>query len=117
VDCGGVPHLLANGSSGIAVGMADEYPAAQFGELCNAALHLIKHPNGRWRSSSSSCRPDFPPGRAVEPRDSISRPIDWAAGDSAARQVGKEETGAAAAVVITESHIRCRRQVSATWPS
>ena len=39
------PNLLANGSSGIAVGMATSIPPHNAGELCDAALHLIKFPN------------------------------------------------------------------------
>ncbi len=38
------PHLLANGSSGIAVGMATSIPPHNVDELCLAILHLIKHP-------------------------------------------------------------------------
>ena len=38
------PNLLANGSNGIAVGMATSIPPHNVAELCEAALHLIKHP-------------------------------------------------------------------------
>ena len=38
------PNLLANGASGIAVGMATNIPPHNVGELCEALLHLIKHP-------------------------------------------------------------------------
>src|SRR6266446_1954653 len=44
---GAFPNLLANGSSGIAVGMATNIPPHNAAELCDAALHLIKHPNAR----------------------------------------------------------------------
>ena len=37
------PNLLANGASGIAVGMATSIPPHNTHELCDAALHLIKH--------------------------------------------------------------------------
>ena len=39
---GAFPNLLANGSSGIAVGMATSIPSHNAHELCDAALHLIK---------------------------------------------------------------------------
>ncbi|MBB3425372.1 topoisomerase-4 subunit A [Rhizobium sp. BK312] len=39
---GAFPNLLANGSSGIAVGMATSIPPHNAHELCDAALHLIK---------------------------------------------------------------------------
>ena len=38
------PNLLANGSQGIAVGMATSIPPHNAYELCDAALHLIKEP-------------------------------------------------------------------------
>jgi topoisomerase-4 subunit A len=41
---GAFPNLLANGSSGIAVGMATSIPPHNAAELCDAALHLIKFP-------------------------------------------------------------------------
>src|SRR6187402_3594240 len=42
---GAFPNLLANGSQGIAVGMATSIPPHNAAELCEAALHLIDHPN------------------------------------------------------------------------
>src|ERR687895_114307 len=39
------PNLLANGSQGIAVGMATSIPPHNASELCDAALHLIGKPN------------------------------------------------------------------------
>ena len=39
------PNLLANGSAGIAVGMATNIPPHNVGELCAALGHLIKHRN------------------------------------------------------------------------
>src|SRR6201991_4014286 len=41
---GAFPNLLANGSSGIAVGMATSIPPHNVHELCDAALRLIKNP-------------------------------------------------------------------------
>src|SRR5471030_1618728 len=38
------PNLLANGATGIAVGMATSIPPHNAGELCDALLHLIEHP-------------------------------------------------------------------------
>jgi topoisomerase-4 subunit A len=38
------PNLLANGSQGIAVGMATSIPSHNVAELCDAALYLISHP-------------------------------------------------------------------------
>lgn len=41
---GAFPNLLANGASGIAVGMATSIPPHNAHELCDAALYLIKNP-------------------------------------------------------------------------
>ena len=40
-----IPNLLANGSSGIAVGMATSIPPHNLGELCGALVALIENPN------------------------------------------------------------------------
>src|SRR5882757_8109406 len=44
---GAFPNLLANGSQGIAVGMATAIPPHNAAELCDAALHLIDNPSAR----------------------------------------------------------------------
>ena len=71
----GFPNLLANGASGIAVGMATSIPPHNIGELCNACLHLIKTPDARDNTLLKYVPgPDFPTGGVlVEPPDSISR--------------------------------------------
>ena len=57
------PNLLANGSSGIAVGMATSIPSHNADELCAAALHLIKAPNARIETLMEHViGPDFPTG-------------------------------------------------------
>ena len=67
------PNLLANGSSGIAVGMATNIPPHNAEELCSALLHLIKHPNATIEKLVEFVPgPDFPTGGIiVEPRDAI----------------------------------------------
>ncbi len=69
------PNLLANGSEGIAVGMATSIPPHNLGELCDALLHLIKHPNAKAEKMVDFIPgPDFPTGGIlVEPRESIIR--------------------------------------------
>lgn len=57
------PNLLANGSSGIAVGMATNIPPHNAGELCDALLHLLKMPNCTdSKLSELVVAPDFPTG-------------------------------------------------------
>ncbi len=67
------PNLLANGSSGIAVGMATNIPPHNVAELCDACLHLIKAPNARDETLIEYVPgPDFPTGGViVEPRENI----------------------------------------------
>ncbi|WP_208354569.1 DNA topoisomerase IV subunit A [Pseudaestuariivita rosea] len=69
------PNLLANGSSGIAVGMATNIPPHNIEELCNACLHLIKSPDARDETLLNHVPgPDFPTGGIiVEPRESIAQ--------------------------------------------
>jgi topoisomerase-4 subunit A len=68
------PNLLANGSQGIAVGMATSIPPHNAAELCDAALYLIQHPE----TSSEQLMtfvpgPDFPTGGIiVESRASMA---------------------------------------------
>ena len=70
---GAFPNLLANGSSGIAVGMATSIPPHNVSELCAAALHLIKYPDATVEELMSQTEdedplktkvrgPDFPTG-------------------------------------------------------
>ncbi len=67
------PNLLANGSSGIAVGMATNIPPHNLHELIDACLHLIKTPDARDETLVGLVPgPDFPTGGVlVEPRENI----------------------------------------------
>lgn len=69
------PNLLANGSSGIAVGMATNIPPHNIAELCDACLHLIKTPDARDDTLLNYVPgPDFPTGGIiVEPPESIAQ--------------------------------------------
>jgi topoisomerase-4 subunit A len=63
---GAFPNLLANGSQGIAVGMATSIPPHNAAELCDAALHLIDHPNAKSRNLLKYVPgPDFPTGGVI----------------------------------------------------
>jgi len=68
------PNLLANGSSGIAVGMATNIPPHNIAELCDACLHLIESPNARDDTLLKHVPgPDFPTGGViVETTDQIA---------------------------------------------
>ena len=69
------PNLLANGSQGIAVGMATSVPPHNVAELCDAALHLIHNPEA---TAAELMRfvpgPDFPTGGIlIESPESIAQ--------------------------------------------
>ncbi|MDT0681402.1 DNA topoisomerase IV subunit A [Roseicyclus sp. F158] len=68
------PNLLANGSSGIAVGMATNIPPHNIDELLGACLHLLKTPDARDETLMSYVQgPDFPTGGViVEPPASMA---------------------------------------------
>jgi topoisomerase-4 subunit A len=70
---GAFPNLLANGSSGIAVGMATSIPPHNAAELCDAALHLIEKPEATVADLMQFVQgPDFPTGGIiVDSRDLI----------------------------------------------
>ena len=68
------PNLLANGSTGIAVGMATNIPPHNLHELIDACLHLIKSPDAADDTLLQYIPgPDFPTGGVlVEPPESMA---------------------------------------------
>ncbi len=63
---GAFPNLLANGSSGIAVGMATSIPPHNAAELCDAAIHLLDEPDAPVAKLMEFVQgPDFPTGGIV----------------------------------------------------
>ncbi len=103
---GAFPNLLANGSQGIAVGMATSIPPHNAAELCDAALHLIATPNARSRTLLKYVPgPDFPTGGViVDPPDSIAEAYTTGRGSFRVRaRWHKEDTGRGTyLIVVTE---------------
>jgi topoisomerase-4 subunit A len=103
---GNFPNLLANGSNGIAVGMATSIPPHNAGELCDAALHLIKHPNATVEKLIDFIPgPDLPTGGIiVEPRETIVEAYRTGRGGFRVRaKWEREDTGRGGyVIVITE---------------
>jgi DNA gyrase subunit A len=63
---GVVPNLLVNGCSGIAVGMATEVPPHNLGEICDAIVHVIDHPETDAADLLRLVKgPDFPTGGII----------------------------------------------------
>jgi DNA gyrase subunit A len=64
------PNLLVNGSGGIAVGMATNIPPHNLGEVIDAVVHFIDHPESKSKDLMKFVKgPDFPTGAIVLGRD------------------------------------------------
>jgi len=100
------PNLLANGATGIAVGMATAIPPHNVAELCDAALHLIDNPNARSRALLKYVPgPDFPTGGLiVDPRNEIAEAYATGRGSFRVRARWTQEDSGRGTwlVVITE---------------
>jgi len=100
------PNLLANGSQGIAVGMATSIPPHNVAELCDAALFLIDNPNARSRTLLKFVQgPDFPTGGVVvDPRSAIAEAYTTGRGSFRVRaRWEREDTGRGTyQIVVTE---------------
>jgi len=101
-----LPNLLANGATGIAVGMATNIPPHNVAELCAALLHLIKFPNAGFDKLVEFIPgPDFPTGGVLaEPRDAIVEAYRTGRGSFRIRAKWEEEklSRGVYQVVITE---------------
>jgi topoisomerase IV subunit A len=103
---GAFPNLLANGAAGIAVGMATSIPPHNTGEICAAAIHLIRHPRA---TTADLLRhmpgPDFPTGGVlVEDAASILSAYETGRGGFRLRAKWAVEKGKYGAwqIVVTE---------------
>jgi topoisomerase-4 subunit A len=78
----GFPNLLANGSSGIAVGMATSIPPHNASELIDACLMILERPDATTQDLMTHVvGPDFPTGGViVEPRASLLETFDTGRG-------------------------------------
>ena len=103
---GAFPNLLANGSQGIAVGMATSIPPHNVAELCDAALYLIDNPNARSRTLLKYVAgPDFPTGGMIlDSRESIAEAYTTGRGSFRVRARWEKEEGGRGTyqVVVTE---------------
>jgi topoisomerase IV subunit A len=103
---GGFPNLLANGSQGIAVGMATSIPPHNAAELCDAALHLIDKPDAKSKALLRWVKgPDFPTGGIiVDSKEAITEAYTTGRGSFRTRARWGQEEGARGTwvVVITE---------------
>ena len=100
------PNLLANGSNGIAVGMATSIPPHNLGELCAATIALIENPALQDRSLLKFVKgPDFPTGGIiVEEQASMAEAYKTGRGSFRVRARWEKEEGSRGTyqIVVTE---------------
>jgi len=61
-----MPNLMVNGASGIAVGMATNIPPHNLGEVVDATVHVIDHPEATADDLMEHIKgPDFPTGGVI----------------------------------------------------
>ena len=95
-----LPHILLNGITGIAVGMATDIPPHNVRELVGACIELIDNPKADLaRLMEFVPGPDYPTeAEIITPRADIERIYDTGKGSIRARAVYSEEQGE---IVIT----------------
>jgi topoisomerase IV subunit A len=101
------PNLLANGSQGIAVGMATAIPPHNAAELCDAALFLIDNPKARSKTLLKYVKgPDFPTGGViVDTPETIAEAYNTGRGSFRVRARWKQEDTGRGTYVIVISEI------------
>ncbi len=100
------PNLLANGATGIAVGMATSIPPHNAGELCGAALELVRDRDAKLSTLLKHVKgPDFPTGGIlVESKEAIAEAYETGRGGFRlrARWQKEELKGGAWRIIVTE---------------
>ncbi|MSO87838.1 MAG: DNA gyrase subunit A [Acidimicrobiia bacterium] len=100
------PNLLVNGSQGIAVGMATNIPPHNLGEVINATIHLIDHPEASPDDLMQFVQgPDFPTGALIMGRQGILDAYRTGKGSIRLRAVCEIEEGSGRSgdqIVVTE---------------
>ena len=100
------PNLLVNGSQGIAVGMATNIPPHNLGEVIDATVHLIDHPEATPDDLMQFVQgPDFPTGALIMGRQGIIDAYRTGKGSIRLRAVAEIEEGSGRSgdqIVVTE---------------
>ena len=98
------PNLLVNGSQGIAVGMATNIPPHNLGEVVDATIHLLDHPEATPDDLMQFVKgPDFPTGGQILGRQGILDAYRTGRGSIKMRAVADIEEGKdATRIVVTE---------------
>jgi DNA gyrase subunit A len=102
----GIPNLVVNGSSGIAVGMATNIPPHNLREVVNAIVHLVDNPDatpGELRKFIKG--PDFPTGGYIYGRAGIKDYQETGRGRIVMRAravIEEKESSNKSQIVVTE---------------
>src|ERR1700675_86860 len=98
------PNLLVNGSQGIAAGMATNIPPHNLGEVIDATIHLIDHPDATPDDLMHFVKgPDFPTGAYILGRSGIMDAYRTGRGSIKVRARAEiEETRTGEQIVVTE---------------
>src|SRR3954451_123262 len=100
------PNLLVNGSQGIAVGMATNIPPHNLGEVIDATIHLIDHPDATPDDLMQFVLgPDFPTGATILGRVGIAEAFRTGRGSIRMRAVAEitEDRRGSPRIVVTET--------------
>ncbi|MBI2891000.1 MAG: DNA gyrase subunit A [Nitrospirae bacterium] len=101
-----IPNLLINGSTGIAVGMATEVPPHNLGEVVDALVHLITHPEAELKDLLKFVKgPDFPTAGIIHGAEGLKEAYATGRGRvniRARARIEKHEKGGRESIVITE---------------
>ncbi|HEV2614084.1 MAG TPA: DNA topoisomerase IV subunit A [Gammaproteobacteria bacterium] len=95
-----LPHILLNGTTGIAVGMATDIPSHNVREVAKACIHLLEHPKATLEDVCEFIQaPDFATeAEIITPREEIMSMYKTGNGSLRQRAIYQEEDGE---VVIT----------------
>lgn len=88
-----IPNLLVNGATGISAGYATEIPTHNLGEVLDALIYLIKHPDASLEKLMEFIPgPDFPTGGIVQGADGIKKAYQTGRGRIVVRAKTEIET-------------------------
>lgn len=108
------PNLLVNGSQGIAVGMATSIPPHNLGEVVDATLHLIDHPEASIGDLMKFVKgPDFPTGGLILGRDGIKDAYQTGRGSIKMRAKVSIEEGKRGQMIIVVTELPYQASCSA----
>ncbi|MBN6710035.1 DNA topoisomerase IV subunit A [Haemophilus haemoglobinophilus] len=90
-----LPHILLNGTTGIAVGMATDIPPHNLNEVADAAIMLLDNPNADVDQLMTVLQgPDFPTeAEIISPKEEIRKIYEQGRGSIKMRAVWKKENG------------------------